>query len=204
MSDLATITSTFFDATKRNVRAIDQGLRFPNYPFGEVQSKQRLISSVRQRVFTNALSDSSTSVWVFITNQNNHVPTIPKDISTDELFLPQEDVFLHQFEEDLANIPTSVRESRAGVLCRRFAEGVGIALASICGVRCATFGDEEDGIALVAHSRLTKRQISFEFACDEDRITIIMIDEEMRRTEKECKIDHVLTLGNAIAWLNPH
>ena len=79
-----------------------------------------------------------------------------------------------------------------------------MALASVSRVRCVVFGDEEDGVELVAHSRATLRQVSFEFKSDGNTINIVSIDEEMRRFERACGIDKVRTLAEAIAWLNPH
>jgi hypothetical protein len=68
-------------------------------------------------------------------------------------------------------------------------------------VRWAVFGDDEDGIELVAHSRASMRQVSFEFPLDGDVIRVITIDEAMQRSERECRIEHERTLQEAIVWL---
>ena len=123
----------------------------------------------------------------------------------DEPFLAAPQVqFLRQVEEDIAQLPLRVRSSNSAKLCLKFATNVGIALASARAVRWAVFGDEEDGITLVAHSRLTKRQVSFEFEAKTQIISIVSIDEQMRRFERACRIENERTLGNAVAWLYPY
>lgn len=119
------------------------------------------------------------------------------------LFLSSHDAeFLTQIREDLDKLPEAVRSSSGAALCRRFVEDVGMALASVPGARCAVFGDEEDGVELVAHSRASKRQVSFQFDLSVGSITVVRIDEEMRRSEDKCRIDHELQLAKAIEWLN--
>jgi len=129
---------------------------------------------------------------------------IAGDPESGGLFLSETEArFLTQIGSDLDELPEPVRSSPGAELCRRFAEGVGMALAFIPRVRCAVFGDEEDGVELVAHSRASMRQVSFEFRPGENSINIISIDEEMRRFERACGIEKVRTLAEAIAWLNP-
>lgn len=110
-------------------------------------------------------------------------------------------VFARLVQEDLDAMPAPVRSSHAAELCRRFAEGVGTALAHVPLTRCAVFLDGAAGITLVAHSRASLRQVSFEFRSGEDSIQIISIDEQMRGLERACEIDEVPTLSQAIAWL---
>lgn len=110
--------------------------------------------------------------------------------------------FIAQMREDLDELPENLRSSLAAVSCRRFFEDVGLSLSRVPHLRCAIFGDEEDGIELIAHSRTSMRQVSFEFGKKVDTIAIIRIDEEMRRSEDQCRVDHVLQLGKAIEWLH--
>jgi len=111
--------------------------------------------------------------------------------------------FIGQMWRDLDELTESVRLSPVAELCRRFVEGVGTALALVPRVRCAVFGDEEDGVTLVAHSRDSMRQVSFEFKAEVNSINVVSIDEQMHRFERRCSIDKVKTLAEAIAWLNP-
>ena len=113
------------------------------------------------------------------------------------------EAFLCQVHGDIEELSENVRASHEVQLCRQFAEGVGKQLAHIRLIRCAVFGDEEDGVELVAHSRASMRQVTFEFRPDENSINIVSIDEEMRRFEWTCAVDKVRTLAKAIAWLNP-
>ncbi|MEK7730534.1 MAG: hypothetical protein AAB363_01625 [Planctomycetota bacterium] len=160
-----------------------------------------LISTTTLPGFGASLTDSSPAHWVAKNFLDVDDGTPGHELG--EVFVPAPHAqFIAQIRDDLNQLSASVRTSHSAELCRLFAEGVGIALANNPGARIAVFGDEEDGVTLVAHSRASKRQVSFEFGARGDTITIISIDEEMCRTERECHISHVLTLGNAIAWLN--
>jgi hypothetical protein len=151
------------------------------------------------------ISDSNVAHWVETVYCNvagrQEVKASP-DIC--KFFVPDfEAEFLTQIGKDLDDLPASIRSSPGAEHCRRFTEGVGLALASIPRVRCAAFGDEKDSVTLLAHSRASMRQVSFEFKRDENSISIISIDEEMHRFERACSIDKTRTLAEAIAWLNP-
>lgn len=161
----------------------------------------------RPRGLVETLSDSSTAVWVSATFPAvvAFVSSVTSDPEPGEFFLSErETFFLTQILNDLAELSEPVRSSASAKLCKRFAEGVGLNLANIPQARCAVFGDDEDGVELVAHSRASMRQVSFEFGENQRTINIVSIDEQMRRDARQCLINDVLTLGNAIAWLNPH
>ncbi len=156
-------------------------------------------------VLATGLSDSKESAWVAATYcYIAPVSFVESDPESGRLFLSlDEAAFIRLVQKDLDDMPVSVRSSHPAELCRRFAEGVGMALAYVPLARCAVFGDEEDGVTLVAHSRASMRQVSFEFRPDQDSIHIISIDEEMRRYERPCGITKVQILSQVIAWLNP-
>ena len=59
-------------------------------------------------------------------------------------------------------------------------------------------------VTFVAHSRASKRQVSFEFGADPSSINIVRIDADMQRDQEECMLDDVQALGCAIAWLTPN
>ncbi len=158
-------------------------------------------SASQPRVEANTLSDSTDPDWIrrtFKTRSSTAEATGP-DISLSE----RETRFLTQVREDLGDLSEPVRLSASAKLCKLFTEDVGLKLARIPQARCAVFGDEEDGITLVAHSRASMRQVSFEFGDDEKTINIVSIDEQMHRFERGCGIDKTMTLAEAIAWLNP-
>lgn len=157
-------------------------------------------------VFGATISDSNVADWVATTFYHvRKVQEVELDPDSARIFLsPLEAQFLTQIRKDLAELSEPARSSPGAELCRRFTEGVGITLAFVPRARCAVFGDEEDGVELVAHSRASMRQVSFEFGDADDTINIVLIDEEMRRSESKCRINHVLQLKNAIAWLYPH
>jgi len=150
------------------------------------------------------VSDSNAADWVARTfHYVGKAQDVEPDPDAGRIFLsPPEAQFLNQIRKDLDELSESLRSSPGAELCRRFAEGVGIALAFVAGARCAVFGDEEDGVELVAHSRASMRQVSFEFNPKDSSINIISIDEEIRRFERSCGIDKVRTLAEAIAWLS--
>lgn len=152
-----------------------------------------------------AISDSNVAKWIAATFYNvGYWLDVEPGPDSQKIFLSPEEEFLTQMRSDLDELAQPVRSSPEAMLCRRFVEGVGKALAFIPHARCAVFGDEEDGVELVAHSRTSMRQVSFEFGNTDDTINIVSIDEEMRRFERACGIDKVRTLAEAIAWLNPH
>jgi len=183
MDELLATTPTLAD---RLVQYSDASFEIAFGPSGTMSPNRDLIYSARWGVSVIA-----------------PISFIAGDPESGGLFLSLAEAFIRQVREDLDKLPASVRSSYPAELCRRIAEVVGTALAYVPQARCAAFGDEEDGVTLVAHSRASKRQVSFEFGARGDTITIISIDEEMCRTERECRTSHVLTLGNAIAWLNP-
>jgi len=120
------------------------------------------------------------------------------------MFLSElEDRFLARITADFDDLPEILRSSASAQLCRRFIEGVGLALSRDPHARCAVFGDQEDGVELVVHSRASLRQVSFEFGLEQNLINIVRIDNKMHRSVQTCGIDKVRTLAEAIAWLNP-
>lgn len=164
----------------------------------------RLPSRAHPRnVSIETLSDSNAAFWVKIT-YGQEVPTITMERETAEMFLTERDAqFLKRIQCDIDELNEPVRRSRGAEICRRFAETVGLALASLPQLRSAVFGDEEDGVELVAHSCASMRQVSFDFGLEGNSINIVSIDENMRRFERTCGLDKVLTLAEAIAWLKP-
>lgn len=110
--------------------------------------------------------------------------------------------FIRQVHVDIAELDDVARHSSAAKLCLQFAEDVGLLLAHVPSVRWAIFAEEDGSVTLEAHSRKSKRQVSFEFGHDGRSITLISIDEDMHRLCRECGIHHVMTLGDAIAWLS--
>lgn len=160
-------------------------------------------ASVRQ-IAEGSLADSTmaiSTVTVFFAVVDERSSAPPSELG--EPFLSAQPAqFVRQLKEDIALLPSKVRSSDSAKLCWKFASNVGIALANARAIRCAVFGDEEDGVTFVAHSSTTKRQVSFEFDAKTPTITIVSIDEQMRRVERACKIHHELTLGNAVAWLS--
>jgi len=150
-------------------------------------------------------SDCNTTLLVDIMFPSVIDMSMAPERESAEIFLSEEEgQFLEWVRNDLAELSEPVRSSPGAELCRRFAEGVGMALAFVPRARCAVFGDEEDGVELVAHSRASMRQVSFEFRPEDNSVKIVSIDEKMRRSERKCRIDHARTLAEAIAWLNPH
>ena len=174
---------------------------------GIAPARRSSMPGSKPRGLVETLSDSSPAVWVSVTFPAvvALVSSVTSDPESGEIFLSEREAFfLTQILNDLAELSEPVRSSASAKLCKRFAEGVGLSLANIPQARCAVFGDEEDGVELVAHSRASMRQVSFEFGDDERTINIVSIDEQMRRDARECHINHVLTLAEAVAWLNPH
>ncbi|MHC4696880.1 MAG: hypothetical protein ACYTFA_09070 [Planctomycetota bacterium] len=152
------------------------------------------------------LSAATAADWVAATFLDTavFVPSVIDDSELGGMFLSRAEAeFVRQIRNDLDELSESIRSSHSVELCRQFVEGVSMALANDPEARCAVFGDEEDGVTLVAHSRASRRQVSFEFGLEGDSISIVSIDEEMRRSERACGIDKVRTLREAIAWLNP-
>lgn len=151
-----------------------------------------------------SLADSTMAVSTFtnffsVADERSSAP--PSELG--EPFLSaQQAQFIRQLAEDIAQLPLIVRSSDSAKLCWEFISNIGIALASARDIRCAVFGDEEDGVTLVAHSSTTKRQVSFEFDANTPTITIVLIDEQMHTVERDCQIRHELTLGNAVSWLS--
>jgi hypothetical protein len=185
MDELLTTTPTLAD---RQVQCSDASFEIAFGPSGTMSPNRDLINSARWGV-------------TVITP----ISSIAGDPESGGLFLSEAQArFLTQIGSDLDELPEPVRSSPGAELCRQFVAGDGLALASIPSVRCAVFGDEEDGVELVAHSRASLRQVSLEFKPDENSINIVSIDEEMRRFERACGIEKVRTLAEAIAWLNPH
>lgn len=161
---------------------------------------QRRVSTV-DPLTTSDPADRVPSGFPWV-EQNERTMTPPPE-SAGVFLSPSEAAFLQQIYEDLDGMPIAVRRSSGAQLCRRFAEGVGIGLARSHATRCAVFGDEEDGVTLLAHSRASSREVSFEFGIDEPAILIVSIDEDMRLSRRACGMDKVRTLAEAVAWLTP-
>lgn len=156
-----------------------------------------------QAYLVPTLADGNTSTWTGVSFERVDGPSMTHDSPPTCLFLTEAQAFILNVREDLDRLPPSIRSSHSAELCRQFATRLGNALAGRAGVRCAVFGDEEDGVMLVAHSRASLRQVSFEFGAEDSTVNIISIDETMRRSERACRLEHVRTLGEAIAWLSP-
>lgn len=182
----------------------DQSFKLaPNWS-GAAPAKRDAVPTYRRDFSAEPLSVSDIADSVAKTFKHVDAQSVAPAPASGKMFLSEAQArFLTQIESDLDELPGPVRSSPAAELCRRFVAGVGLALASIANVRCAVFGDEEDGVELVAHSRASLRQVSLEFMPDENSINIISIDEEMRRFERACGIEKVRTLAEAIAWLKP-
>lgn len=190
------------NAAERDVQHGDLGFEFPKDLAGMVPTKHRSAPRPRRCALAETLSDSSTAVWISVTFENVDFLSVGPDPESREFFLSEREAFLTQMLIDLAELSEPVRSSASAKLCKRFAEGVGLNLANIPQARCAVFGDDDDGVELVAHSRASMRQVSFEFGDAEKTVNIISIDEHMRRFERACGIDQALTLAKAIEWLN--
>lgn len=151
-------------------------------------------------LFVSAIADSVAKSF-----KNVDVQSVAPAPESGEMFLSEAQArFLTQIDSDLDELPEPVRSTLGAELCLRFVAGDGLALASIPSVRCAVFGDDEDGVELVAHSRVSRRQVTFEFGLEESLINIVRIDERMHRSVQTCGIEKGLTLSEAIKWLNPH
>ncbi|MCH8149249.1 MAG: hypothetical protein IH987_14910 [Planctomycetes bacterium] len=155
-------------------------------------------------IVEGSLADSTMAISTFtvffsVVDERSSAP--PSEVG--EPFLSAEQAqFIRELAEDRAQLPLKVRSSDSAKLCWEFVSNVGIALANARAIRCAIFGDEEDGVTFVAHSGTTKRQVSFEFGEKTPTVTIVKIDHQMHRVELDCRIHHELTLGNAVSWLS--
>jgi hypothetical protein len=191
-------------AAERDVQYMDQGFVPAKSSAAATSAAARSPSPVRHRLAIYSPTDSNTSDWIMRSFQIIEARSVPVDHELPDMFLRDLDArFLAAIWKNLDELTEPARSSPSARLCRRFAEGAGMALASVPRVRCAVFGDKEDGVELVAHSRATLRQVSFEFKPDGNTINIVSIDEEMRRFERACGIEKVLTLSKAVKWLNP-
>lgn len=205
MNECNLIVEEALNAAEGDVQHGDLGFEFAKDSVGVPPTKHWSAPRPRRCPPAETVSDSNTDPWISMTFGYVGFLSVAPDPESREFFLSEREAFfLTQVLKDLAELSEPVRSSASAKLCKRFAEGVGLDLANIPQARCAVFGDEEDGVELVAHSRASMRQVSFEFGDDERTINIVSIDEQMRRDARQCLINHVLTLGNAIAWLNPH
>jgi len=182
----------------------DQSFKLaPNWS-GVAPVKCSAVPPCRRNASVETLSVSDIADSVAKTFKNVDVQSVAPPPESGEMFLSEAEAqFLTKIGSDLDELPEPVRSSPGAELCRRFAAGDGLALAFIPRVRCAVFGDEEDGVELVAHSRASMRQVSFEFALSGRSITVVQIDEKLRRSKHECGVHHVRQLANAIEWLTP-
>jgi hypothetical protein len=204
MAEPAFIAVELQSGPQRCVPYSDAGFECARDYVGAAYPVQIFPPSSPQRIVVHTLSDSNASDWVTETFTRIDIPFLAPEQESPNIFLSDRDArFLAQIGEDLGELSESVRLSASGKLCKQFTDSIGLNLANIPQIRCAVFGDEEDGITLVAHSRASMRQVSFEFGDDENTINIVSIDEQMRRFERACGIDQTLTLVEAIAWLNP-
>ncbi|KKN70885.1 hypothetical protein LCGC14_0426710 [marine sediment metagenome] len=71
-------------------------------------------------------------------------------------------------------------------------------VVSVPDARPALFKNKE----LVAHSRSSMRQVTFQFISDETLILVVLIDEHMKRSERTCAVDDTHTISEIIKWLN--
>ncbi len=174
----------------------------PEDAWPTVQENYRRRPSNTEDVPADA-SASNFAVWVeefFPSTQQRTLTLDPPNASG--VFLSNAEVcFLRQIHDDLYDLDIRIRQSSAAELCKKFTDGVGLELANKPGTRVAVFEDEEDMITLVAHSRSSKRQVSFEFHADGTTIGIVSIDERMQRTEEQCRIHQIGSIGARIAWL---
>ncbi len=202
MNELLTTTP---NAADREVQFSDEYFEIAIGPSGIVSPNREPIHNEARGEPVTTLTDSQEAAWVAETFRPTVcISSAAGDPESGGLFVSERvAAFLRQMRNDLAELREPVRSSPGAELCYRFTESVGMALAFVPQARCAVFGDEEDGVELVAHSRASKRQVSFEFPHEGDMIKIVSIDEDMRRSERKCRIDHARTLGEAIAWLNP-
>jgi len=156
------------------------------------------------RVVAASSSESNPANWITTTYSPVEIRFVPPDSGINELFLSAAEAqFIQQIREDVAGLPGVFSSSSAADRCKQFAEVVGTALVNAPQTRWAVFAEEDGMVTLQAHSRASKRQMSFEFCCDADTINIVSIDANMQRHEWECPIGDVQKLRNAIVWLNP-
>jgi hypothetical protein len=174
----------------------------PDDAWPRVQEDYRRGPSNAEDVPADAAA-SNFAVWVSMVFLPTQLRTLPPDpANAPGVFLSNAEVrFLRQIRDDLGDLGVRMRQSSAAELCKKFTDGVGLELANKPGTRVAAFEDEQDMIALVAHCRPSKRQVSFEFHADGITIGIVSIDERMRRTEEECRIHQIEPIRGAIAWL---
>lgn len=144
-----------------------------------------------------------TSSWMSPVLNPVPVLSLPPDPKNHGVFLSAaEQRFSTHINDELNALGEPLKSSVAADHCKRFVENSRFLLSNQAGIRWAIFGDELDGIALVAHSKVSKRQVTLEFATNGALIKIIQIDECMHRRERSCRIEHILQLENAVAWLN--
>jgi len=182
----------------------DQSFELAENLSAAASAKRSLGLPLRRKVPVETLSVSTIADSVDKTFKYVDVQSAAPAPKSGKMFLSESEArFLAQIGSDLDELPEPVRSSPGAELCRRFAEGDGLALAFMPRVRCAVFGDEKDGVELVAHSGASKRQVSLEFALSGRSITVVQLDEKLRRSEHECGVHHVRQLANAIEWLTP-
>lgn len=195
MDDCLTVASSPADT---NQRSTDGAFDFAMNCAGEL-----LATVVTRAPLGRAPLHSETSDWIARTLSPVPVLSLPPVLEDHGVFLSAaEQQYRTQISEELHALGEPLKSSEAAEQCKHFAETGGLALSNQIGTRWAIFGDELDGIALVAHSQESKRQVTFEFAMQGSSIKIIQIDERMRRSEHSCRIEHARQLENAIAWLN--
>lgn len=163
----------------------------------------------RRRPRTAAESSAGASASNFAVWISTYYPaTEPETLSSGPVhscgvFLNSAEVrFIRQIREDLRGADNSIRRSPAIDLCQKLAQGVLLELANEPGLRVAAFADEDQTATLVAHSRSMQRQVSFEFDADGCSISIVSIDEQMRREELRCELGDLETIRKQIGWLN--
>lgn len=157
------------------------------------------------RVVVVSSSESNPANWITTTYSPVQIRFVLPDAEVHDFFLSAAEAqFIQQTREDIAQLPNVSSSSPAANCCKKFAEGVGIALVHQPRTRWAVFAEEDGEVTLVAHSRTSKRQVSFEFGADGSSINIVRIDADMQRDQEECMLDDVHALGCAIAWLTPN
>ncbi|HEY3241721.1 MAG TPA: hypothetical protein VGM03_00075 [Phycisphaerae bacterium] len=101
---------------------------------------------------------------------------------------------------DLAEVAMASQARGAKEACAQIAELASALDARSSQVGCTVF-PEESGLALVFHSRATKRQITFEITADARAAEVIAIDEQMRRTARPIDLSDADAVRESLEWL---
>jgi hypothetical protein len=102
-------------------------------------------------------------------------------------------------ESDLSSLSARV-SGCAAEACREIARAADPLISAARELHYAVFDDDGGGLALLAHSRLTKRQVTFEIS-PEGNLTVISIDEALRRHEHALGQIDAASVWQPIEWL---